>query len=176
MARIPIEMTIVRLGAIIIVLNAFRNLSYHTINFYNPEAPQGPFFISVGLTFLMPCAIAMFLWIFPTKFLFDGSGEQSTMQIGSLTGHELLTVGILLLGLYATVFGVIDLLYVEAQRLIQYLYAKAYSIDRNDPSPITTAGRVASLAQITFGLILVLGRRAISRLLYKIRYGGVDAS
>ena len=175
-ASIRIETVLVRLGAIVVVVNAFRNVAYHSVYFFNPDAPLGPFLVNVGLTFFMPCAIAMFLWLFPAKVLRNGSNGHASDYSSGITADQLLVVGILLLGLYATAFGVIDLIYFEAQRFAEYRYVEAYELDRHDPSPATTAGRVTNIAQIIFGLILIFGRRGMSRLLYKIRYAGVDAS
>ena len=99
------------------------------------------------------------------------NSESSDRPDAEAYEKNLLNVGLFLIGVYACVFGLIDLLYFESLRVAENAFAEANKMDTYGRSPETTAGRITNIAQIIIGGILTAGRRGLSRLFYKVRYG-----
>ena len=82
---------------------------------------------------------------------------------------DVMLVGVSLIGLYAFVFGIIDLLYFEAYRYAEIELLKSAEFSDHPASPQSFAGRVTNIAQILLGCVLVVGRKGIVELIRKAR-------
>ena len=84
--------------------------------------------------------------------------------------QDLWVLGVSLIGLYALVFGVIDLLFVESLRFAERGFAESSNLPDYGASPQSIVGRVTNITQILIGLALILGRRRIAGFLRNVRH------
>lgn len=161
-----IDLVLVKLGAVVILIMALAGLANYLV-YLNTLRLTAVTAIGFLFTFVAPILIAAALWLFPSTVV--GKIElESSPEYGDA---DFILLGVTLIGLYAFVFGVIDLVYFEALR-----HAEQQAIDPERtavfavPSPHAIAGRYTNLVQIVIGLGLLVGKRQIARLLRRARY------
>lgn len=174
MDRIRIEVVLVKLGAVLILVYALQGLSTYTTFIYSGSEIIGAAILAFALNFLVPAVIAYVLWSFPNTVVGRLSGQESTEDNRGADPLAVLTIGVSLIGLYAFVFGVVDLLYFEALRFNDLKMAEESGFDQARISSQIFAGRITNIAQIMMGVILIFGRRQISTLLRRFRRIGAD--
>ena len=156
-----VDLVLVKLCAVIIVVLSMRTFTeFAAFYVHTPEAD----FVAVTaflLNFALPILIAVALWFFPANVI--GRVSDDTGVLGSNVDVVLLSVS--LIGLYVLVFGVIDLAYFESFRIAEQEALDPDRLGLYRPSPDTIAGRVTNIIQIVIGLVLVVGRRQIARLI-----------
>lgn len=165
-----------KLAAIFIAVFALRDLSQF-VSFYAGNAAAFPPLLSaLGLQFLIPVAIALVLWRFPNLVVGSMAISAANESADRGSADTMLLIGVSLLGLYTLIFGVIDLVYFETHRYAQRELAEAANMDFYGDSPDNVAGRITNLCQIAFGVVLILGRRRISKFFLGIRLAGTGAN
>ncbi len=128
------------------------------------------------LVFVLPSAIALILWSFPstvTGTLYSSDDDASDRVSNA---DNTLLIGVSLIGLYALVFGAVDLVYFEAHRYAELQLAKDASFPEYPIRPQTIAGRVANILQLVLGIVLIYGRRGIAMFLQRVRTAGVGSA
>lgn len=118
---------------------------------------------------LIVVIVGLILWLYPAPvtntLLQKGTAEDDANQTWPA---KLERIGISLLGLWLLYRAISDLIYrlmVYRARQDSPLYPSGYS---EFPAYMT-----ATLAELVFALFLIFGARGISRLLHKLRYGGL---
>ena len=156
-----VDVVLVKLCAVIIVVLSLRTFSeFAAFYVHTPDAD----FIAVTaflLNFALPILIAVALWFFPATII--GRVSDDTSVLGS--GVDVVLLSVTLIGLYVLVFGVIDLAYFESFRIAEQEALDPNRIGIYKPSPDTIAGRVTNIIQIVIGVVLLIGRRRIARLI-----------
>ena len=157
-------MAIVKLGAVFILTLSLAGFANYLI-YLNTLVIT---FLSVTgflCTLVLPILIAAVIWRFPSTVL----GKLEPSQPPSQRDQDFILLGVTLIGLYALVFGIVDLMYFEALRV-----AEREAMDPNrtglfSPTPHVVAGRYTNILQSAIGLVLLLGKEAIARFLRTAR-------
>ncbi len=171
-----IGVVLVKLGSVLIVVVALQSLSSFSSYFLHFKGASSILVLTLVFNFLIPVAIAAGLWFFPETLLSTVHESDSEWSQSEKITHSLLSVGLFLIGVYITVYGVLNLLNYEVLRLAENAVAQAKIYEPVGNFPAVNAGRLTNAVQIIFGFALLAGRRGLSRLFYKVRYGGVDTS
>lgn len=164
-----IDVVLVKLGAAVIVVLALQGLSTYTAYMVSGPDMLGPTILAFLFNFVIPIAIASVLWRFPNTLLGRLSAEGTDASEDFKVSQDLWVLGISLIGLYALVFGVIDLLFFESLRFAEQGIAESNNLPDAGASLQSIVGRVTNIAQIIFGLALILGRRRIAQFLRNAR-------
>jgi len=170
------DLVLVKMSAVIIVVLSLQSLTGY-IGYLGTSDASWPYATAAFfLNFGIPLLIAGLLWFFPATII--GLKESAELQTEKdlQIGEAYLLIGITLLGLYAFVFGIVDLLYYESLRFAEKRYLDAEIMGIYRASPETDAGRFTNLVQIVLGLLLLVGRRTIAHLLNRARTAGKGAS
>ena len=156
-----VDVVLVKLCAVIVVVLSLRTFSeFAAFYVHTPEAD----FMAVTaflLNFALPILIAAALWFFPATII--GRVSDDTSVLGSSVDVVLLSVS--LIGLYVLVFGVIDLAYFESFRIAEQEALDPSRLGIYKPSPNIIAGRVTNIIQVVIGVVLLVGRRRITRII-----------
>ena len=131
------------------------------------EGPQ-PSFILIAAVITASFAICALLWFFPLtvarKLLPVMKEPRSESRMDESTT---LSVGLTVLGFWVLAYAVPDILYwITLIYSIRSMDAMSYMW-----TPEQTASVVTTVAEIAFGLWLVLGSSGIKRGLFRLRYG-----
>jgi hypothetical protein len=170
-----IAVTLIKLGAVFIVVLAARSLADYAF-YLSESAPKSLLFGGLVFHLFVPVAIAWMLWRFPNIIVSSLTPEDPGGKAPSWSSEEAMLVGVALIGLYAFVFGIVDLLYFESYRYAEYQIAKLADFPDYPTSPQNFAGRITNIAQILFGLGLIFGRKRIVDLIRKARGARPPAS
>ena len=163
-----IDVTLIKLGAILVVILALGRLTDYA--FYLPDgAPASLLAGGLILNFLVPVAIAWLLWRFPNLIAGTLAPFESDSGKPPLSADDVMLIGVALIGLYTLVFGVLDLMYFEGYRYAEHEIAKLANFPERPASPQDFAGRISKIAQIAFGIALLVGRRRIVELVRRAR-------
>jgi hypothetical protein len=170
------DVVLVKLSAVIIVVMSLQSLTSYIGYIGTDTVPR---FVTVAaflFNFGIPVLIALLLWFFPATVI----GLKVNGELGAEGGPHVyegyLLIAVTLVGLYALVFGIIDLLYYESLRLAEKQYLNADIMGIYRASPETVAGRYTNVAQIILGIFLLLGRGRVAMLLKTVRTTGKGAS
>ncbi len=109
------------------------------------------------------------LWRFPNTIASSLSTDESGDSAFHGSSEQVMLIGVALIGLYAFVFGIIDLAYFEAYRYAENQIAERADFSDYPTSPQSFAGRITNIVQILFGLGLILGRKRIVALIRQAR-------
>lgn len=175
MAENRIDVALVKLVAVLIVVMSLRSFTDYMFWF----AETAPIPLLVGgliLHLLVPLAIAWTLWRFPNLIVSSLAPGQADTDGPINPPQDYLLIGVALIGLYALVFGVIDLAYFEGYRFAERELAELTDFPDRPVSPQVVAGRVANVVQIVFGAVLIAGRHVIARLIRGLRGAGLRPS
>lgn len=157
---------LVRLFCIYLAITALQNLSYVLPSLVQFVIQGGstielsgsaPLWLALS-GMLLPAICAIWLWrntdvVLPREAADDSSGA---------TAHEIMLVGVSLMGLYLLVWGLIGLVQTEA----------SIAGARKVVATVSMSQRMTHLAQVAISLVLLLGRRRISELLLKAKFAG----
>ena len=168
MAEGRLDIVLVRLGAVAVTINAFREIAVY-IPFVSEGLPVLAHTVMFVLMFVVPVGIAAFLWTFPATVVGHVAPESSRESFNSVDPGSVMMTGIALLGLYAFTFGLLDVLHAESFRIWENRIREFYDSDPYPTPAGTVAGRITSYAQVVFGLVLMLGRKGIATLILKVR-------
>jgi hypothetical protein len=174
MAGTRLDIVLVKLGAIAILVNSLQTMSNYSTYVYGWEGGLLLALTAFIPSVAIPIAIAAVLWFFPATIL--GHPLSEAREEPDSSSYSILFAGIALLGLYALVFGIIDLAYFETQRQIEIQAYKSADFGPYRMSPQLIAGRIATVIQILFGAILLIGRKPIANALRTVRRAGTGAS
>ena len=159
---------VIRLFAVFIVIKAVQYLVFVTGFVTDPNTGAWNALIAVGLTLVFPLAIAAILWNLPSTILGKLSLPDETMLADD--HQELLFVGIVLLGIYTLVFGIIA--FVDSA-MMHINDAANVRPGRYEVLPHVIGRYVTSIAQILLGSALILGRQGLSATIGRFRRAGV---
>ena len=155
MKALPI--LVARLGALVIATLAVHRFGY-SIPYMTNLTAQG-YAIAVGGMLVFPLILALVLWLAPNALLgkdIDLSSEQDT----AISATTLSRIGVALLAIWVLAFGIIDLIYFEAEIIAsRRAFESSFALQ-----PEQFAGRVTNIAQITIGLGLWLKRHVVAGL------------
>ena len=126
----------------------------------------------IVLATLIPAIAGIGLWMFAERICRVNAQSVDIEIRSSLEALDLVSIGTLLLGLYAVFYGVVGALNSESM-----IWAQAMTL-RDTPAEIARFStshvpmRVSYVAQLALGLVLIFGRQRIASLLLKARYAG----
>ncbi len=145
-----------------VLRDAIRMISFASILELYQEWPIALFMSSVML------AIAIVLWRFCVtiaKKIIPKEISDIETQLEDFH-RPIYQLAIVLFGLYVAIYGLSDLIYTAQVYL---------SIPDNIVNPDTVykqkAVMFASLVEIVIGIVLIIGAKGVSKLIYKVRYG-----
>ncbi len=176
MKATDIGLVLVRLWAVFVVVIAANNLGEYSAYFVGPEGAILLQLSVFSLTFVVPCLLAATLWFYPSVVIGDSSNQNESSNVEGVDAKIVMSIGLTVVGVYVLISGITQFTYNEAVQISQNAYAASVGIDRPDIVPGFYASRLTSLVEIVLGLILILGRHGFSRILMKIKYGGVSSS
>lgn len=175
MDRTRIGIILIKLGAAFMFINVLQDANMFLSYFEVVEDRWGLALFSVSMTLILPVIVIAVLWFFPATLLGKQASDATTAPpLDDAAGAIL--VGVSLVGLYALVFGVIDLFYYESIRWAEFNYANQLGYEQYSPSGGTVATRYTCILQIIIGLALLFGRRGLSAALASARGRGKAAS
>ncbi len=171
MNAMTVSFVLVRLAAVFLFVRGVQGLSSFSY-LLTGEAEIATFAV-VTLVFgvFLPAGIAVHLWLHPEKV--TGAQVAGSRGTEPLTAGQILTVGITLLGLYAFIYGLVDLFSAEADYALQRYMAATANLPDEVMRKQVLVSRVTYGVQIAVGVCLIMGRDGLSRLFLKAKYGGV---
>ena len=171
-----VDITLVKLGAVLIVVLTLRNFADYAFYFTgNPFGEGGLVYTLIAgliLQLVIPLSIAGALWRYPNLITGSLAPHEPIGADSAMSAENLLLVGVSLIGLYTLVFGVIDLLYFEAYRMGEAKLFEEAEYPEIPVSPQSLAGRITNIVQILFGAALLFGRRGLTDMIMKVRTAG----
>ena len=169
------DIVLVKLGAAFIVVTALGNFQH-----YVAIILAKPWWISTAIiafffAVIIPLLIALVFWKFPNTVVGSLYTNDKVDEDQSVATDGIYLVGVTLLGLYTLVFGFVELVHTETLR-----YSFGLHLDKMHlppaVSPDTEARRIAGIVRIVIGIVLIVGRLAIVRLLQRVRTTGRPGS
>lgn len=164
-----IGVVLIRLFCIYLMITALQSLSYVVPSLFEFGSRSGvlELLASISLwltvtTILLPAVCAFWLWRNTDHVL---PREMVEEQL-SAKASEIMLIGVSLLGLYLLVWGVINLVRVEASMAGVDSIAAYAKISQ----------RVPYIAQILIAIPLLMGRRRLSEFLLKAKFAGTEAN
>lgn len=169
-----IGVVLCRVGAAVLTVQAIRSLGYSlpslifATNEFTSEA------IALSLLTVAPGLVAIGLWVFADRIsnVVDPTESSNTAQ--PLAGVDLVRIGTALIGIYLLVSAVIYGVSVEVANMARPDLGVEHQPMIDEQVARTFGYRASYLAQLVFGLALLIGRDRISVLLAKAKYAGVD--
>jgi len=166
-----VSFVLVRLAAVFLFVRGVQGLS--SFSYLLTGDAQLATFAIVTLIFgvFLPAGIAIVMWRHPEKVI--GPQLAPAKPDSVVSAVQLLMIGISLLGLYSLVYGLVDLLRIEAEQMSLAQFAASMNLPNEAADTRTIGSRIAYSAQIALGVCLILGRNGLSWLLVKAKYGGI---
>ena len=164
-----IDIVLIRLGAVAVAISAVYQLAGFGSYYFDEGISVGARTWMFVLTFLLPASIAALLWNFPATVAGKVSPEIQQSDYSLESAENLMTVGTALLGLYAFVFGLLDVFFTESYGFWERSLNEYYETNSVHSPASHIAGRITSYTQVLFGFCLMFGRRGIARLVFKLR-------
>ena len=127
----------------------------------------------IGINAVLPFVIAWALWKFPHTVAGSGASPVEPVPDVDRTASAVLQTGIMLLGLYALLFGVIDMAFIESQRVAQSMMEDQYGGKTGAMDPYFLGQRLSYALQVLLGLALILRRGTIARWLASLKTAGI---
>jgi len=156
-----VDVVLVKLCAVIIVVLTMQNLTGFVAFYVNTLEANFIAITAFLLNCVIPMLIAAALWFFPATIIGPVSNDSNDAE----SGPDWVLLSVTLIGLYVLVFGVIDLAYYESFRVAEQKALDPDQLGIYSPSPDTIAGRITNIIQIMIGMILLIGKRQIARLI-----------
>ena len=167
---------IVRLAAVFIVVTSLQKLPFTLGTLTTLDDFSRIVAISFALNALLPFAIAWLLWKFPHTVAGGDSTPTESATDAEAVSAVLMQTGIALLGLYAVVFGVIEIAFFETQRIVAIKVADQSGYPAAPADPYFIGQRVSYLLQVVVGLALILGRKTVAGWLVYLKTAGTKPS
>ncbi len=167
---LTISFVLVRLVAVLLFVRALQGLS--SVSSLLASVSATPTLILSTLTFgvALPIGIALTLWSHPEKLI--GAQPSNAQAAEPISASQLLTVGISLLGLFALVYGIVDMFRIETAQFLLHRFAQNANLPNEAVSFAVIVSRATYAVQIIVGLALVLARNGLSDLLLRVKYAG----
>ncbi len=161
------DVVLVKLGAALIVVIAVGNFqSYLSLILGKPWwVPTA--LIALLFTVLLPVVIAYVFWRFPNTVVGSLAADSDSQEGHGIRPNEVSLIGVALIGLYALVFGVVDLVHTETMRVTFERHLRMMNMPETTVSPDVDARRYAGLARCILGFILIAGRHKIAGILHR---------
>ena len=160
-----------RLAAVYLAVDAVKSLSFARFDSSFWSDPP-TILMYLGLTVATPLIAAVVIWFGAEKLAQFESTDDSKPGDLSLSASDLFAVGVTLIGVYAVFFGIVSAFRIESMAAIERFSRAEEQQFSSTVSYTYWAARAGYLPQIFIGVLLILGRRRLSRILFKIRYGG----
>ncbi len=167
-----IDVVLVKLCSVIIVVMSLQSLTGYVGYYVNSPETDFNLIGSILLSSGIPILIAASIWFFPATIIGDVSNDSNALPAET----DISVLAVTLVGLYILLFGIIDLAYYESLRVYENSLGGSGLYDSTSTSPTISAGRASTLIQIFIGLVLLIGRQSIARILRTARGAGVDNS
>ena len=174
MNAMTISFVLVRLAAIFLFVRAVQGLSTFSYLLSGDEKVATFAVITVVFMVILPAAVAIVLWIHPEKV--TGAQASDRKSEGPISAHQLLMIGVTLLGLYLAVYGVVDLFRIEANQVLQQQLTGDASLRDEARHRAVVISRIGYGIQLAIGMLLIVGRGGLSKLLLKAKYGALPKS
>lgn len=161
-----------RIAALFLVVQAIENVAFG-MSFAITTGQEYLNLVAVLMMMAPPLIAAAVIWFMAARLSgFDTTaGEEAAPPARDFA--LLVNAGILLIGLYALLFGIIDLVRVEAGFWAQEYY-------RPEDIPLTSQelisrwpARASYALKIVFGFLLVVGRDAVAHFFRHLRRAGI---
>jgi len=165
------DIAIVKLGAALIVVTALGNFQHYVAIILGKPWWISTAIIALSFAVIVPLLIALVFWKFPNTVVGSLYKNDKGDEDHIVADDGIYLVGVTLLGLYTLVFGIVELTHNEALR---YAYGR-YLENMNMPlsvSPDADASRIAGIVRVMIGIVLIIGRKGIVRLLKRVRTAG----
>jgi len=159
----------VRLFAIWLFLYTIRQLIPLTYVFRTPDFELPQMMFVVFCVVLLGISVSM--WVFPFTIsnriaTFSPSSECAQ----SWTTNEVYGIGFVLLGFFLLFFGVSDAVY-----WIFYLIWIEDMVEGGPGLTLEQKGSItATVVELVFALVLILGSKGLAKMIHKMRYAGLD--
>lgn len=169
MNSMTISFVLVRLAAVFLFVRAVQGLSTFSYMLSGDEKVATFAVITIVFMVILPAAVAIVLWIHPEKV----TGAQASVgkSDGPISAQQILMIGVSLLGLYLIVYGVVDLFRIEANQVLQQQLAGDLPGEAQNRAMVIS--RFGYGIQLAMGVLLILGRSGLSKLLLKAKYGAL---
>lgn len=168
-----IGIVLCRVGAAVLTVQAVRSLGYtlpgliYGNNQFSSEA------IAFSLLTILPGLAAIGLWVFADRICSIVDPIDSTATLEPLTGVDLVRIGTALIGMYLAISAVIYGINIEVANLARPDLGAERQVMMDEHAARIIGIRASYIAQLTFGLALLIGRNRISIMLAKAKYAGV---
>lgn len=120
---------------------------------------------------ILPIVVATVLWTRPEKV--TGAQQTGSKSESTMDAEQVLMIGLSLMGLYVLVYGIVNLFAFESAHLYHTHNTETGGLPDFGEARAMLQYRVRYGTEIILGFVLLLGRRGITRLLLRARYGAV---
>ena len=166
-----VSFVLVRLAAVFLFVRGVQGLASFSYLLTGDGQLAALAIVTLIFGVFLPAGISIVMWQHPEKVI--GAQMVPAKSEGPISAIQILMIGISLLGLYSLVYGIVDLLRIEAEQMSLAHFASSMNLPNEAADTRTITNRVAYGAQIAIGLCLILGRNGLSWLLVKAKYGGI---
>ncbi|TAA48421.1 hypothetical protein [Corallincola spongiicola] len=167
MTHLSILIIVLRVTAIVLALNVLESfpLQYAGMGAMESETMQTLFWTSYVIPNAIKLLLAVALWLFPRSIIGvvvpdSAKGEESPEYFQNLNSACISAIGV-----YILCFSAADCVYyvsLNHELSSQLGYGASFT-------PHDQAAFIATIAELTLGLVLVIGNKALSGLLSRIR-------
>lgn len=165
-----IGIALCRVAAAVLIVQAIRSLGYTVPSLYTGYGEFGAdVFLFLLMTFV-PSLAAIGLWIFADRICAIPGHVESAAEAEPIKNIDFVLIGTSLIGLYLVVSGIIEGLNIEVAQWFKSNLGDEFSAMLEQERARVVAMRVSYAAQIALGIILIVGKSQISRLLLRARY------
>ena len=160
-----------RVGAVLLFVECAKSFQYVLPALMNYGRLDLPVILIVFST-VIPAVAGIGLWVFAERIC-RVNLESADIEIrSSLEALDLVSIGTLLIGMYAVFYGIVGALTSESMIWTQAAQARSMPDGFNQAANSFLPTRVSNVSQILLGLALILGRQSIARLLMTARHAG----
>ncbi|MET1255010.1 hypothetical protein [Aliikangiella maris] len=163
---------VLRLAAVFLAIRVLENFPQQFIGFLNlGDEYRTPSYLILAV--IMPNAISLLLaallWLFPDKLIAtiipDATKNKSDPEYFENLNSALISA----VGVYIIAFGLADLIYFFAlKKEMISQFGEGIVLQ-----PTDHAAFVATLAEVVIGVLLIIGNKGVTQVIYKIRYKNV---
>lgn len=175
MATSSVGVVLCRLAAILLFVRAAVGVGHSVQLFAESHSPVWSILVISILIAAVPAAIGAGIWVYAESISRLSPNATEAELSDKIQPTDLVIVGTVLIGLYAVIFGIVDGFATEVSFWSHDIRTRTFEM----PSQYDTAQRVSAripyIVQVVLGLLLIIGRKTIARLLMKARYAGTGA-
>ena len=172
MSQMRTDIVLVKLGAAIIVVTALGNFQHYVRLILGQPWWIPTAILAFLFAVLLPVLIAIAFWRFPNSVVGSLYSKELDSEAGSVDADRFYIVGITLIGVYTLVFGIIELVHVETLQYFLIRHIRELGYPDTTRTPEVDARRIANIVRIAIGILLIVGRKGLSRFLRGLRTGG----